>query len=55
MVRILAYEIQQEDLSEVSNEYGFIQIVYIPKDRETDEARGFLRGNEIRSQRAKGH
>ena len=37
----LAYEIKQEDLSEVFNEYGSVQRVHIPKDRETGEVRGF--------------
>ena len=37
----LAYEIKQEDLSEVFNEYGSVQRVHIPKDPETGEVRGF--------------
>lgn len=37
----LAYEIKQEDLSEVFNEYGSVERVYIPTDRETGQARGF--------------
>lgn len=37
----LAYEIQQEDLSEVFNEYGSVKRVHIPKDRQTGQARGF--------------
>ncbi|WP_319420697.1 RNA recognition motif domain-containing protein [Pleurocapsa sp. FMAR1] len=37
----LAYEINQEDLSEVFNEYGSVQRVDIPTDRETGRARGF--------------
>lgn len=37
----LAYEIQKEDLSEVFNEYGSVQRVHIPKDRETGQVRGF--------------
>ena len=37
----LAYEIKQEDLSEVFNEYGSVQRVHIPKDRETGRVRGF--------------
>lgn len=37
----LAYEINQEDLSEVFNEYGSVQRVHIPKDRETGRVRGF--------------
>ena len=37
----LAYEIKQEDLSEVFNEYGTVERVHIPKDRETGQVRGF--------------
>ncbi len=37
----LAYEINQEDLSEVFNEYGSVQRVDIPTDRETGQTRGF--------------
>lgn len=37
----LAYEIQQEDLSEVFNEYGTVERVHIPTDRETGNPRGF--------------
>ncbi|MEM8718331.1 MAG: RNA-binding protein [Cyanobacteria bacterium P01_G01_bin.39] len=37
----LAYEIDQQDLSEVFNEYGSVQRVHIPKDRETGQVRGF--------------
>ena len=37
----LAYEINQEDLSEVFNEYGSVQRVDIPTDRETGRAKGF--------------
>ena len=37
----LAYEIEREDLSEVFNEYGSVERVYIPTDRETGRARGF--------------
>ena len=37
----LAYEINQEDLNEVFSEYGSVQRVYIPKDRETGRVRGF--------------
>ncbi|GAB4525260.1 MAG: RNA-binding protein [Pleurocapsa sp.] len=37
----LDYEIQQEDLSEVFNEYGTVKRVYIPTDRETGQPRGF--------------
>ena len=37
----LAYEIEKEDLSEVFNDYGTVERVYVPKDRETGRARGF--------------
>jgi len=37
----LADEIKQEHLSEVFNEYGNVQRVHVPKDRETGLARGF--------------
>ena len=37
----LAYEIEKEDLSEVFNDYGTVERVYVPKDRETGQARGF--------------
>ena len=37
----LAYEINKEDLSEVFNEYGSVERVHIPKDRETGQVRGF--------------
>ena len=37
----LAYEINREDLSEVFNEYGSVERVHIPKDRETGRVRGF--------------
>ena len=37
----LNYEIGREDLNEVFNEYGNVQRVHIPKDRETGNARGF--------------
>ncbi|MDJ0568364.1 MAG: RNA-binding protein [Pleurocapsa sp. MO_192.B19] len=37
----LAYEINKEDLHEVFNEYGNVQRVYIPTDRETGRVRGF--------------
>ena len=37
----LAYEIEKEDLSEVFNDYGTVERVHIPKDRETGQARGF--------------
>ena len=37
----LNYEIEREDLSEVFNEYGSVERVHIPKDRETGQPRGF--------------
>ncbi|MBE9043401.1 RNA-binding protein [Pleurocapsales cyanobacterium LEGE 10410] len=37
----LAYEIEREDLNEVFNEYGSVQRVYLPTDRETGRPRGF--------------
>ena len=37
----LADEIKKEHLSEVFNEYGNVQRVYVPKDRETGSNRGF--------------
>lgn len=37
----LAYEIEREDLSEVFNEYGSVERVSIPTDRETGRPRGF--------------
>ena len=37
----LAYEIDKQDLSEVFNDYGTVERVHIPKDRETGQARGF--------------
>ena len=37
----LAYEINQEDLSEVFAEYGTVKRVHIPTDRETGRVRGF--------------
>ena len=37
----LAYEIGREDLNEVFNEYGTVQRVHIPTDRETGQVRGF--------------
>lgn len=37
----LSYEVSQEDLGEVFSEYGSVQRIYIPKDRETGRVRGF--------------
>ncbi|MEG3439679.1 RNA-binding protein [Pannus brasiliensis CCIBt3594] len=37
----LSYEISQEDLVEVFTEYGKVQRVYIPVDRESGRKRGF--------------
>ena len=37
----LDYEINQEDLHEVFNDYGNVKRVYIPRDRETGRKRGF--------------
>ncbi len=37
----LAYEINKQDLHEVFNDYGNVQRVHIPTDRETGRARGF--------------
>ena len=37
----LAYEIEKEDLSEVFNDYGTVERVYVPKDHQTGQARGF--------------
>lgn len=37
----LSYEITQEDLSEVFGEYGTVQRVHLPTDRETGRVRGF--------------
>lgn len=37
----LSYEVSQEDLREVFSEYGSVQRIYIPKDRETGRVRGF--------------
>ena len=37
----LAYEINQEDLSEVFTEYGSVKRIHIPTDRETGRVRGF--------------
>ena len=37
----LSYEVSQEDLSEVFNEYGTVKRIHIPSDRETGRPRGF--------------
>jgi len=37
----LAYEVTQEDLTEVFGEYGTVRRVHLPKDRETGKFRGF--------------
>ncbi len=37
----LAYEVKQEDLTEVFAEYGTVKRVNIPTDRETGRPRGF--------------
>ncbi len=37
----LSYEITSEDLKEVFTEYGTVNRVHIPTDRETGRARGF--------------
>ena len=37
----LSYEVNQEDLNEVFNEYGTVKRVHIPSDRETGRKRGF--------------
>ena len=37
----LDYEISQQDLNEVFSEYGTVKRVYIPRDRETGNVRGF--------------
>ena len=37
----LDYEINQQDLNEVFSEYGNVKRVYIPRDRETGNVRGF--------------
>lgn len=37
----LSYEITQEDLVDVFTEYGKVQRVHIPTDRETGKKRGF--------------
>ncbi|MCA2749600.1 RNA-binding protein [Microcystis sp. M144S2] len=37
----LSYEISQDDLTEVFTDYGKVQRVHIPVDRETGRKRGF--------------
>ena len=37
----LSYEVNQEDLKEVFTEYGTVNRVHIPSDRETGRVRGF--------------
>lgn len=37
----LSYDVTQEDLNEVFNEYGTVKRVYLPTDRETGRMRGF--------------
>ncbi len=37
----LAYQVTQEDLSEVFAEYGTVKRVQLPTDRETGRMRGF--------------
>ncbi len=37
----LSYEVNQEDLSAVFAEYGSVQRVHLPTDRETGRPRGF--------------
>ena len=37
----LPYEVTKEDLSEVFAEYGKVQRVHLPTDRETGKMRGF--------------
>ncbi len=37
----LSYEITQQDITDVFSEYGKVQRVHIPTDRETGEKRGF--------------
>ncbi len=37
----LSYEVNQEDLNEVFSEYGTVNRVHIPTDRETGRVRGF--------------
>jgi len=37
----LSYEVTSEDIAEVFSEYGEIERVYLPTDRETGRVRGF--------------
>jgi RNA recognition motif-containing protein len=37
----LPFEVKQEDLNEVFAEYGTVQRVHLPTDRETGRLRGF--------------
>ncbi len=37
----LSYEVKEEDLSAVFNDYGTVKRVHIPSDRETGRPRGF--------------
>ena len=37
----LSYEIEQQDLTEVFSEYGTVQRVHLPTDRDTGRLRGF--------------
>ena len=37
----LSYEINKEDLTEVFTEYGTVQRVHLPTDRDTGRVRGF--------------
>jgi RNA recognition motif-containing protein len=37
----LSYEVTQEDLTQVFNEYGTVKSVQLPTDRETGRPRGF--------------
>jgi RNA recognition motif-containing protein len=37
----LPFEVKQEDLNEVFSEYGTVQRVHLPTDRETGRLRGF--------------
>ena len=37
----LSYEINKEDLTEVFTEYGTVQRVHLPTDRDTGRMRGF--------------
>lgn len=37
----LAYEVTQSDLNEVFSEYGKVQRIHLPTDRETGRMRGF--------------